>query len=504
MWTRTVISVIVLALIGTYGCVPAVFRSTRAHEAVQQQLNNPALTLPSNDAPTDDPPMPSPSVSAPVHPVPQDAPQVSAGMNVRDSLEGPRPRATDVSPGQRVHEEREHRETTVFIAPSSVPVSTGEHKVAKEDFATPNLAPSPQPREQAPMTLQKARGPGADDRLLNLLEKDLNKAVEQPPKHRRLNFSKAVIDHPRVRYFIRDFSKNQKDFFAKALARSGRYFSMMARVLREEGLPQELVYLALIESNFYPHATSPSGALGLWQFIPETGRRYGLRIDSWIDERRDPVKSTRAAAAYLKDLHDSFGRWYLATAAYNAGQGTIKRAMQTSGAKDFWSLSDKAKLRDETRNFVPKFVAAALIASDPGKYGFLDVMYEEPLEYDEFEVAGNLSLAVLAEMAGCEVEMLQELNVELLRSRTPPGETAYRLKFPAGRGAAFAVAYQRKHEYFEVVTHEVKRGDTLFSIARRYGEEIRSLMEFNGLTSHRLRIGQKLKVILYGLRGGLR
>ena len=364
--------------------------------------------------------------------------------------------------------------------------------------------------EDSPVAFQSLPGPRADDPLLDWVDKDLEKAFELPVEKRRLEFSKAVIEHRRVRYFIEYFSKSQKEHFTTSLARSGRYFPMISKVLREEGLPEELTYLALIESNFQTHAVSPSGAAGLWQFVPETARKYGLRINSWVDERRDPLKSTRAAAAYLKDLHEHFGKWYLATAAYNAGQGAIKKAMSNSGAKDFWSLSDRTVLKDETRNFVPKFVAAALIATNPQKYGFGAVNYDPALEYDEVEVGGNLQLARLAEMTGVEAQTLKELNPELLQNYTPPGEHGFRVKLPAGSGAIAELLKQeekqpeRQTETAALVVHEVRRGDTLLSIARRYGQEVRMLIELNGLKSSSLRVGQKLKVLLESLRGRLR
>jgi membrane-bound lytic murein transglycosylase D len=222
------------------------------------------------------------------------------------------------------------------------------------------------------------------------------------------------------------------------------------------------------------------------------------------------LKSTRAAAAYLKDLHQHFGKWYLATAAYNAGQGAIKKAMSNSGAKDFWSLSDKTVLKDETRNFVPKFVAAALIADNPQKYGFSAINYDPALEYDEVEVGGNLQLARLAEMTGVETQTLKELNPELLQNYTPPGEQGFRVKLPAGNGAIVELLKQeeaqpeRQTETAALVVHEVRRGDTLLLIARRYGQEVRMLIELNGLKSSSLRVGQRLKVLLENLRGRLR
>jgi membrane-bound lytic murein transglycosylase D len=356
--------------------------------------------------------------------------------------------------------------------------------------------------------LQKAPGPRADNRLLDLLERDLDKAVEKPTERRRLELSKEVSNHPKVRYFIDYFSRRGKPYFEKILARSGKYMPMIAKVLSEEGLPEELAYLALIESAFLPHSTSTQGAAGLWQFVPSTARLYGLRIDSWIDERRDPEKSTRAAAAYLKELHAIFGRWYLATAAYNAGPGAIDRAMQQTGAKDFWTLSQKAQLSEETRNFVPKFVAVAMIATNPEKYGFTNLQYESPLEYEEIEVSRPLRIGVLAEMAETDVATIRALNPALMANATPPGGESFALKLPVGKSPLFAKAYdaanERTLESQQAITHEVKRGETLFSIARRYGQEVGGLMRLNGLTSARLYVGQQLKVLLQSLGGKLK
>jgi len=420
--------------------------------------------------------------------------------------------------------------TSVSPALTSTPDSLGAETdlPAKNSFASP-LSPGesaspgeaekkpdkqvehPKPvkhSEPAPTTLQTVNGPRADDRLLDLVEKDLDRAIEKPAESRRLEFSKAVIENPRVRYFVNYFSRSGKRHFEKILARSGKYLPMISRVLREEGLPNELAYLALIESGFVTNATSIHGAAGLWQFVPATARKYGLRIDGWIDERRDPVKSTHAAAAYLKDLHDYFGRWYIATAAYNGGQGAVDRAMQNSKTKDFSSLAENVKLREETRNFVPKFVAVTLIATDPQKYGFESVRYESPLEYEEIEIDAPVKLEVLARTAGTDIASLRELNPALLRNTTPPGEKSFAVKIPAGTGTAFAKATQpqkeKSSERAQVVTHEVKKGETLFSIAKRYGQEVRALMEFNGLTDSRLQIGQTIRILIQGLTGRLR
>ncbi|MGH7796852.1 MAG: transglycosylase SLT domain-containing protein [Candidatus Binatia bacterium] len=349
----------------------------------------------------------------------------------------------------------------------------------------------------------------ADNRLLELLDKDLDKAVEQPRESRRLQFSQKVIDDPKVRHFVKYYSITAKNSFHELLERSGKYMPMIAKVLKQEGLPEELGYLALLESEFVVNATSRSGAVGLWQFIAPTARRYGLRVDRWVDERRDPVKSTRAAAAYLKDLHDYYGRWFLATAAYNAGPGNVDKALRQTRAKDFWSIRAKARLNEETRNFVPRFVAIALIAGNPQKYGFHDIVYPPPLDYEEVELAAPMKLEMLAKLAETNVSTIRNLNPALLRQATPPGESVYRLNLPVGQASTFLAKLNDKllekdREPVKVVTHEVKKGETLFSIARLYGLTARALMEFNGLKTARIRIGQKLAILLEGIRGTLR
>jgi peptidoglycan lytic transglycosylase D len=386
-----------------------------------------------------------------------------------------------------------------------VPPTSAEGKITA---AENREKPAPPAKPPAP-TLQSGRVFQADNRLLELLEKDLDKAVELPAEQRRLQFSKQVVDNPKVRHFINYYSNTGKNRFRELLSRSGKYMPMIAKVLNQEGLPEELGYLALLESEFVVNTASRNGAVGLWQFIASTARRYGLRIDEWIDERRDPVKSTRAAAAYLKDLHNYFGRWYLATAAYNAGPATIDKALQQSGAKDFWSIKAKAQLSQETRNFVPKFVAIALIAMDPTKYGLDDIQYETALDYEEIELKTPMKLATLAEIAETNVAAVRDLNPALLRPSTPPGDASFRVNLPVGKAAVYLAKASEKilenqPEPVRLVTHEVKRGETLFSIARHYGMEVRALMEFNSLTTARLRIGQKLRILLDSIRGTFR
>ena len=473
MTERTVITLLFLVFCGALGCSPATVPSPADQAILARPL--PARVV-SHDS--------APDVLDPTESNPLDTPRVAL----------PHP--------------LEIKEETLALPVSKTTVETPKKTVARpakiDDI--PKLAVALSPDDSA--ALQKAPGPRADNRLLDLLEKDLDKAVEKPTERRRLEFSREVRNHPKVRYFINYFSKRGKPSFEKILARSGKYMPMIARVLNDEGLPEELAYLALIESAFLPRSTSSQGAAGLWQFVPSTARLYGLRINPWIDDRRDPEKATRAAAAYLKELHAFFGRWYLATAAYNAGPGAIDRAMQKSGAKDFWTLSQKAQLSEETRNFVPKFVAAAIIATNPETYGFTELQYESPLEYEEIEINRPLRIGIVAEMAETDVSTIRELNPALLRNTTPLRDESFTLKLPAGKSLIFAKAYDVGNERAlgsgESITHEVKKGETLFSIARRYGQEVSGLMRLNGLTNARLYVGQQLKVLLRSLSGKLK
>jgi len=387
-----------------------------------------------------------------------------------------------------------------------IPSHVLKHFERKMEIGENREKATPPPLPSAPV--QTAPGVLADNRLLELLEKDLDKAVEQPKERRRLQFSKEVIDNPKVRHFVKHYSTTAKNQFQTLLARSGKFMPMISKVLIEEGLPEELSYLAIVESELIVSATSHVGAVGLWQFVPATARQYGLRIDQWVDERRDPIKSTRAAAAYLKDLHSYYGRWYLVTAAYNAGPGIINKALQSSHASDFWGIKGKNQLREETRNFVPKFIATALIATDPKTYGFSNIPYQDPLEFDEVEAEGLLKIDVLAEMAESDAMTIKDLNPALLRNLTPPGEKGYQVRVPVGKSAVFAKANDdlkgKAPASGKMVTHEVKRGETLVSIARYYGQAVKSLMQINGLTTQRLKIGQQLRVFYDGVRGTLR
>jgi len=279
------------------------------------------------------------------------------------------------------------------------------------------------------------------------------------------------------------------------ISRSATYFPMFEQILREEGVPDELKYLAMIESALLPKARSHASAVGLWQFMAATGREYGLERSHWVDERMDPEKSTRAAARYLKKLHQQFDDWYLALAAYNSGPGRVARAVRQHGqGATFWDIYDS--LPRETRNYVPMFVATATILTNPQAYNIPFVEPGPRYSYDVAEVDGMLDLRVVAELVGTDVETIQALNPEIRQWTTPPTQSVYRLRVPSGTGAHFAQAYaalppDHKRSQTEYV---VRRGDSLGKIARRYGTTVSALQDLNGISGSLIRTGQMLYV----------
>ena len=228
------------------------------------------------------------------------------------------------------------------------------------------------------------------------------------------------------------------------LTRSGRFLPMILEVFKQKGLPEELVFTAMIESGFDPVAVSRAGAKGLWQFMAPTARQYGLRVDRWLDERLDPEKSTVAAANYLKDLYTIFGSWDLVQAAYNAGEMKVIRAIQGTGTRDFWSLTHSRLLRDETKNYVPAIHAVTLISQEPEQYGFA-VTPDEPLSYERITVPKGTSLKHVASLSGIPFDELVRLNSELRMKQTPP-DSPYHLKVPLGAGPALQAGLEREVE----------------------------------------------------------
>ena len=298
------------------------------------------------------------------------------------------------------------------------------------------------------------------------------------------DFDIPIVINEKVEQFIHYFQTTRRDRFVTWLARSGRYIPAMKKLLKEHGLPEDLVYMAFIESGFDPYAYSRSKAVGPWQFIYLTGKRYGLRVNWWVDERRDPEKSTIAAAKYLKDLYEKFACWYLAAAGYNAGEYKIVKAMKRYRTEDFWKLTEVKYLKRETKNYVPLMIAAALVAKDPEKYGFADVEYQEPLRYEKVKVPELTSLSLVAKACETSLEEIKDLNPELQRGVTPPNETDYEIKIPFRKKDLFLVTFEilQPLEKFQFKTHLVKKGETLNGIAKLYRVDLEPLLEINHLT----------------------
>ena len=306
-------------------------------------------------------------------------------------------------------------------------------------------------------------------------------------------FDMEIVVNERVEKSICFFLSQGRQAIQLWLERSGRYHDMLCTMLKEEGLPTDLIYLAMIESGFNPRAYSYAHAVGLWQFISGTARLYGMKVDWWVDERRDPVKSTRAAAKYLKDLYGDFGDWKLAIAAYNCGKGRVDRAIRQAGTNDFWALD----LPRQTENHVPVFMAAAIISKNPEAFGLKNIVYHRPYDYDEVTLDHCLDLKVAATCAATTQSELKELNPELRRWCTPVYSGGYTLKIPKGKKSQFTESYAKIPDSKKVSwhRHKIKRGETLSQLAQTYGISQRAIMDANNIKNrHRIRAGKYILI----------
>lgn len=305
-----------------------------------------------------------------------------------------------------------------------------------------------------------------------------------------------IVRNKQVEAYIQLFTGKQRRSFSRFLSRSGRYIEMIEQEFANSGLPKDLAYLALVESGFNPRARSHASAVGMWQFMRGTGKDYNLKINSYVDERCNVEKSTNAAANYLGDLYRDFGDWYLAVAAYNAGQGTIRKGMQKHKVDNFWDLAAKNHLRLETIRYVPKLLATIIIARNPEKFGFSDIQFEKPLQYDTLTVGPSLGLQAIALVTGSDKKEIRQLNPELQRNTTPAHLARYDIKIPKGTKNLAQNNMDRLHRVATTAykTHKVGKKDTLAGICRKYNINATTLLKVNNLPSGKLARGKSLRI----------
>jgi membrane-bound lytic murein transglycosylase D len=374
--------------------------------------------------------------------------------------------------------------------------------------ATATPAPSAAPLPRASMPAQLAAAPRVTAQIdADEFRKELEEAythilsrtdVKAPPVDAPIVDIEAAasIDIPQHRTIdsaVRLFSVDMKDSIQASLLRSAQYKNLIDKALTEQKLPKGLAYLPVIESAYLTKLTSRVGAHGIWQFMPDTAREYGLRVDWWVDERADPERSTRAAAKYLNDLHRMFGDWSLALAAYNCGPGRVKRTLADAGATTFWELLDAGLLPKETRGYVPTFYAALLIASEPENYGF-ELGTPADLQEKHVEVAGPVSLDYIAEVTGVDEDRLKELNPQLRRGVVPPGRASVRVPAKvASTLEARADSLRDEDAYVKFCAFRLREGDSLKRLARAIGTKPETILAMNGLDENdRLRSGTSL------------
>jgi membrane-bound lytic murein transglycosylase D len=357
-------------------------------------------------------------------------------------------------------------------------------------------APAPEPAP-APITTPPPPGSRAD---VEQFRRDFQDVYAQIVAHEQKPAGAPAVDveaaksipipqHRSIPAAVSLFSNELRSDIQTYLNRSARYRKLIEKSLAEVDLPKGLAYLPVIESGYTPTMTSRSGAHGIWQFMPDTAREYGLRVDWWVDERADPERSTKAAAQYLKDLYREFNDWSLTLAAYNAGPGRIRRALAENNTSSFWDLVDGGALSKETRGYVPTFFATLIIASDPQSYGF---KLAPPADVDakHVDVDGPVSLRYLASVAGVDEETMRDLNPEFRRGMLPPGRSSVRVPAKSAEAiASRATTLKNADETLQICSFTLREGDSLRRLARALGTDVDTILAMNGLSSSK-RVGE--------------
>ena len=344
-----------------------------------------------------------------------------------------------------------------------------------------------------------------NDQLIGSAEKsfylDPIKSLEHDPLFIDMidpkDFDIPIVVNDDVKRWMNYMLGSGRKYYKTWLSRSTKYTPLMHEKLKKAGLPQDMIYLSMIESGFKTSAYSSAAAAGLWQFIPTTGREMGLRVDWWVDERRDPELSTDAAIKYLSRLHKRFGDWYLVWAGYNGGPTRVARAVDKHGTKDFWTLVEKNSFPSETDNYVPKIIAAAIIGKYKERYGFTDIKYQEPLEYEYVTVDKNIGVDVLAKCAGISTSAFTAMNPAYRQTALPPSPSKHKIKIPKDQTQSFTSALSKipPSERVTYLRHVIKKGETLGTIAKKYKVSVASIQTVNKIKNpNRISVGQVLMI----------
>lgn len=409
------------------------------------------------------------------------------------------------------------------VAEAPATTTSGEPAADPADEPDANLVPVetelPADAQSASGSQPESRVPRAEDlltvtppqqaptsRFADAFDAPAETAQTVQPTEGSELYNVPIVMDSSVQSHIRYFNTSIRNRFEQWLVRLSRYRPLVENIFTEFHLPSDLVYLSLVESGFNPYAYSRAKATGPWQFMKGTGKLYGLRIDAYVDERRDPIKSTVAAARYLRDLYDLFGAWPLAMAAYNAGEGKVMRALQKAQAESFTDISKTRLIRRETKEYVPRFMAATIIAKNPDRYGFPQEA-SAPHQFEEVVVTRPLHFHAIANATGIPYTELRLLNPELRRDATPPGDDAYLLKVPVGTKAKVEQLLDRIPTYkFPPMAkpqfastdssrwYKVRVGDTLEKVSRRFRIPLKTLKTRNNLSGPTIRPGDFLVI----------
>ena len=384
---------------------------------------------------------------------------------------------------------------------------------APESTNPPTATSSNVPRAEDLIQMDPARNSPAAARFSDALNPPAELALTQDSPRSAINqtehasYNVPIVMDSSVQAHIRYFNTAIHGRFEQWLLRLSRYQPLVETIFTEFHLPSDLVYLSLVESGFNPYAYSRAKATGPWQFMKGTAKAYGLRVDNYVDERRDPIKSTVAAARYLRDLYDLFGAWPLAMAAYNAGEGKVMRALHKAQVESFSEISKTRLIRRETKEYVPRFMAATIIARNPDRYGFTQES-AEPHQFDEAIITRPVHFRAIANVTGIPYEELRLLNPELRRDATPPGDETYHLKVPVGTKAKVEQLLDRipTHKFPQLPEkaqfvaagpsrwYKVRMGDTLEKVSKRFRIPLKTLKTKNNLSGPTIRPGDFLVI----------